>query len=226
MPVPTHFKFTVRGKFLNTPEHWSFGFHMTRNQAGSLDAGLGDVHEDEVDDALVTFFGAAHISTFVEVEDWRCYVIGTNGKMQGNAPKLRTFEPGELKGGGIGSGQYPPQVALCATLVAPDRGPAQFGRMYIPGIETSLQDDWRIAADQATNWAGFIAQLLKDVSDAIDFVALGSASGCNVSPGPPGSSTGTLQVIDHIEIGRVLDTVKNRRRGLLEERVAGAHIDW
>jgi hypothetical protein len=35
-----------------------------------------------------------------------------------------------------------------------------------------------------------------------------------------------MQGVDHIEVGRVYDTIRSRRRSLLEERFVGAQIDW
>ena len=51
-----------------------------------------------------------------------------------------------------------------------------------------------------------------------------SSTGLNVST--RGGPDGTKQVIDHVEVGRVLDTLRTRRRALLEDRQIDAHIDW
>lgn len=199
MPVPTHFKFTVRGSFLNSPEQWAFGCHFSRANQGEADAGFDDINEGDVTTALATFFGAAEISNKVQVDDWRMYVIGTDGKMEGNGPLLHAFEPGELKG--VSSAAiHPPQVALVITLVADNRGPAKFGRFYLPGPTVVLDDDWRIGEDEATGYAAQVTALLKGISDAVDLEVLTQCAAVNVSKGPVGSANGTIQELSLIHI--------------------------
>lgn len=226
MPIPTHLKFTVRGNFKDSPEQWSTGFHMSRAIDGGGDTGLGDIHVDDVDAAMSAFFGSSLFTTKVELVDWRAYVIGTNGKMEGNAPLLREYEPGELVGTGSMNNAHPPQVAVVASTVAVNRGAAQFGRMYLPGITFPIGADWILSAGNAATIVGSVVQFLKDVSDAIDVPLAGSTAGVNVSRGPIGSPTGTIQEIDHVRVGRVFDTVRNRRKSLLEQYQLSGHIDW
>jgi hypothetical protein len=225
MSVPTHFKFVFRGVFLNTPETWSFSTHMSRDNDAGLDAELTDISVESVDDALFGLIGSGLISSRVEVSDWRAYKIGTNGNMEGNAPLLREFEPGEFVGQAAGV-QYPPQVALVVTTVGPDRGPGRFGRFYLPGPNKPLGADARISIAHAQEYVTVATTFLKSLSDSIDLEALQSAEGLNISPGPPGSPTGTRQTVDHVEVGRVYDTLRNRRKSLLEERELSGHIDW
>ena len=224
VPVPTHFRFTARGVFFNSPEEWSFGFHMSRDNNGST-AHPGDVDQAAVTSAFAAFFGGGtpgSISSDVKMTDWRCYEIGNDGLTVGNP--LVVDVTGDSIAGTAGT-KYPPQVALCATLVAVDRGPAKFGRFYIPSPADGLNSDWRLTVAQATAYANKSTQLLKSVSDAIDLVLGSSSTGLNVSS-RGGSGAGTKQEIDHVECGRVLDTVRSRRRSLLEERVVDGHIDW
>jgi hypothetical protein len=74
-----------------------------------------------------------------------------------------------------------------------------------------------------TNLAGAVTDFLKDISDAIDIPgSLLSAAAANVSQ----SSGGVLQEVDHVEVGRCLDTLRNRRKSMDEDRVIGGQIDW
>lgn len=225
MPVPTHFRMTVRGIFVGTEETWSNVFHFNRDNIASTDAQLGDVHEGEVDDAVAAFYGSGFVSPLVEVSDWRFYIIGTDNKMEGNGPKLREYETNELRGG-AGTTPFPAQVTLCISTVAPNRGPAQFGRFYLPGPTRPIGSDFRISAADAITYQGLAVQFLKDVSDAIDLEQTQSAVGLHVSKGPVGSSTGTRQTIDHVRVGRVYDTMQSRRRSLEEDYQESGHIDW
>lgn len=223
MPVPTHFRFTFRGIFSNSPEAWSFGCHFQRDAAGSPDAELSDINEGGITDALTTFMGSGVMDAGCEAVDWRAYVIGTNGRMQGNGPLLHEFDSGDLHG--TGAVTYPPQVALCATLVAENRGPGKLGRFYIPGPPFGLDAGRRLSLTNATIAAQAVSAFLKDISDAIDMPgALDSSSALNISS--RGGGAGTQQTVQHVEVGRVLDTMRSRRSQLLEERVVDTNIDW
>lgn len=226
MPVPTHFKFTVRGQFVGSPEEWSYGFKMTRtNSLPTADAGLDDINEANVTAAILAFHATAFFAEVVQPTDWRAYVIGSDGKMEGNGPLLHEIVAPAGKGTGVNQ-LKPPQIATVVTLVADDRGPAKLGRFYLPASNKTLGSDLRLSVGDATALAVSVTTMLKAVSDAIDLEDLTSSNGCNVSPGPAGSSTGTLQPIDHVEVGRVYDTVRNRRKSILEERYVHTQIDW
>lgn len=226
MAVPTHFKFTFRGVFDGTPEGWSFGCKMSRDNPLSDDAHLTDIDQDGVTAAVVAFFAACPMSSLVKLSDWRAYVIGTDGRMEGNAPLIKEFE-GAARPHGTNATVVPfPQVAHVVTMMGAERGPAQYGRMYLPGVIKPLSADMRLSVADAGDLLTASTDFLKAVSDCIDLEPPQSSEGLNVSPGPPGSPTGTRQAIDHLEFGRVTDTMKSRRRSLLEERVTGGHIDW
>jgi len=198
---------------------------MTRVQDGDADANLSDIVEANVTSALIAFHQTAFFSTEIQPTDWRAYVIGTDGRMEGNGPLLHEFTG--VQGKGTGTNQLkPPQIATVVTLVAPNRGPAKFGRFYLPASNKTLASDQRISVADATALAVATTTMLKAVSDSVDFVALGSSKGCNVSPGPAGSPTGTLQNIDHVEVGRCYDTIRNRRKSMVEDRYVHTLIDW
>lgn len=223
MAVPVHFKFTVRGRFLNTPETWSFGCHFRRHNEAGADAVNSDVNEGGVTTAVTTFLGSTFFSNKIVTDDWRMYVIGPDGKMEGNGPLLHEFTT-PLPGGSSGA-IMPPQCSLAITLVADDRGPAKLGRFYLPGLVTALDTDWRISAAVATSVESAVEAFLKGIAGAIDLEGLTSSEAVNVSPNPVGSA-GSRQGVDHIEVGRVIDTLRNRRKSMVEDRIVGAQIDW
>lgn len=223
MAVPTHFRFTARGTFAGTPEIWSFGWHMGRVVEDGADAELDDIDESGVTTALATFFGAGIIDTTVHLVDWRAYVIGTDGRMEGNGPLLHDATGDSIAG--TGTVRYPPQVAAVVSLIAANRGPAQYGRFYVPGPTAVLETDRRLSSANAQTLANAASAFLKDVSDAIDLpLELGSSAAKNVSS--RGGGAGTMQTVDHVEVGRVLDTLRSRRNGMIEERYVDAQIDW
>jgi len=223
LPVPTHFRFVVRGMFVNTPEEWSFGTHFTRAETAGPDAGLDDVSESGVTAAVDAFIGTSNFQSSVKATDWRMYVIGTDGKMEGNGPLLHDYTGSGPVGGG--SLKYPPQVSVAITCVADNRGPAKLGRFYLPGPGKALGTDLRMSAADAGFLGSDVTTFLKAVSDSIDMPFTTSAKGVNVSS-RGGAGAGTIQEIDHLEVGRVFDTIRSRRRSLDEDRQVVAQIDW
>jgi len=223
MPVPTHFQFVFRGTFVNTPEEWSFGAKFSRTNTINEDATFGDIDEGGVDDAFATLLGNAYFHAGVKAADWRAYIIGTDGKMEGNGPLLRTYDSGNPQGSS--GNRQPPQVSLVATLIATNKGPAHFGRLFLPGPAKAVADDLRLSTTDATGYLDLVVAFLKSVSDQIDLDDTNSSECVNVSP-MGGAGAGTLQVVDHVEVGRVYDTLRTRRRQLLEERIVGGQIDW
>jgi len=222
MTVPTHFKFTFRGVFQNTPEIWSFGVKGQRNQETGPDAELDDIDQGAVTTALTDFFNfsGAGISGFVLATDWRAYRIGENGKMVGDPLVVDLSDEGIQ---GHGTNRYPPQVALAVTTVAPNRGPARFGRFYVPGPTQGLGTDLRLTVTDAQAYGEAATTFLKDISNAIDLPDdIGSAAMVHASSG----GGGTRQAIDHVEVGRVLDTIRTRRNSMEEDREVLGHIDW
>lgn len=224
MPVPKHLRITFRGVFAGTPEEWSFGVHMSGTISGGQDASATDVNTGQVTTALSTLLqSGAGFSTAVHASDHRVYVIGTDGRMEGNP--VVTDLSADVTTRGNAANKYPPQIALCITTVAPNRGAARFGRFFLPGPTAPLDASLRLSVADAAGYADVATQFLKDVSDAVDFplTTVGSSA---VHVSSRGGSGGTLQEVDHVECGRVYDTLRSRRRSMLEERVVDGHIDW
>lgn len=225
MPVPTHLRMTVRGIFVGTEETWSNVFHFDRTNTAEPDAGTDDVNSNNISAAVAGMYGAGYISPLVEVSDWRIYVIGTNGKMEGNAPLMKEYAASELRGGG-GSTKYPPQIAVACSTLAENRGAAQFGRFYLPGPTAGIGSDFRLSTGDAIIYQQMAVTFLKAVADSIDLMLTTSATAVHVSKGPPGSSVGTIQEVKRVRVGRVLDTLHSRRRSLEEDYQVSGVIDW
>lgn len=223
MPFPKHFRFVWRGTFKGTPEAWSFGCHFQSAQSGGPDADLGAVSIQGLADAYFSLVNNtdAYLPRWAHLTDVRAYLIGTNGRSIGNVKLLDTSAE-NLESNRIEV--YPPQIALVASLIAPNRGAAKYGRMYLP-TAAPIAVDGRVAASIATGIATHVGTFLKACSDAVDLPLQPDSTPCiNVSD--RGGPDGTFQVVDHVEVGRVLDTMRSRRSSLVEERQVGAHIDW
>jgi hypothetical protein len=111
------------------------------------------------------------------------------------------------------------------TTVAANRGPARFGRSYLPGLGKPLGTDGRLAAADAAAYGAAFSQLLDDIGHAIDAPGTPQQTfAVNVSDRPAGS--GTKQKIVHVETGRAMDTLRSRRNKMLEDRQVTADISW
>lgn len=221
MAVPTHMKIVFRGVFTGTPETWSFGQHYSRDVIANPDAEASDVNVENCATIFDTYFhvSTAQFPSSAKLTDVRAYAIGTDGLMEGD-PNI--FDCSALDFRGASSVIYPPQIALTMTHVAVHRGPARFGRCFLP-TSAPVGSDFRISTSVADGIMGQYVNFLKDVSDEIDLAGANSSEMLNISAVGTG---GARQVVDHIEVGRALDTLRSRRRALLEERRVGTHIDW
>ena len=221
MPVPKHMRIVFRGEFTGSPETWSFSQKFTSTLTGSFDADASDVHLDQCGEAFDAYFhqAAAQWPSSAKLTDIRAYKIGTNGKTEGD-PNI--LDVSALDYRGASQVVYPPQVCLVMTHVAEHRGPARFGRVFLP-TSAPVGADFRISPTVADNIRQQYVEFAKDVSDAVDLELAVSADMLNISSiGPEGAS----QAVHHVEVGLALDTLRSRRRALLEERRASGQIDW
>jgi hypothetical protein len=223
MPVPRHFRITFRGIFKNTPEEWSFHLKYSRQSGTSPDATVDSVDATAVTNAWNVFADAGYMSSATVMTDWRVYVMGLDNRLEGN-PRIIEFPVGS-RPEGAGVANKPPQIACAITSVGPDRGPAKNGRFFIPALSTPVGTDLRMSLADQTALLNASVAFVKDVSNAIDIpVGLESSELVNVSE--RGGPNGTMQVVDHMSVGRVLDTIRSRRSKLVEEPLSSGHIDW
>lgn len=222
MTVKPHIKVVFRGVFASSPEEWSFGLHFDSDDPlGIDDAGAGDVHLDQCLTAAQAFIGTALFQSRVKLTDIRAYKIKPDGLTEGN-PNILLIPAGSQPTGASGV-SLPLQIAWAVTTVGADRGPARFGRFYLPGPARTVEADGRVNQPQTQEALAQVVTFTKAVSDAVDLSGFTtSANLVNVS----GIGTGTTQVVDHLELGRVLDTMRSRRNKLDEAREKSGHIDW
>jgi hypothetical protein len=103
-----------------------------------------------------------------------------------------------------------PQVTLAVTtLTSQARGRAARGRFYLPPILKTMQTDGRISAAEADAVEGVAKTWLLAINATaqVDNVAVMSKLG-----------TGTTNVVNAVGVGRVMDTMRSRRRSLAEGR--------
>lgn len=124
---------------------------------------------------------------------------------------LHELDPGVA---GTGNTSMPPQVALAITLrTAKTRGRAHAGRFYIPRIAGAIDSDGRLSAALAAQTAGIATTFLDSLNTALEGIARVAVLS--------DVGLGAVNDVTHVEVGRVLDTMRSRRRSLDEDRQAG-----
>lgn len=117
---------------------------------------------------------------------------------------------------GIGTTNHPAQCSLAVTLrTDAARGRASSGRFYIPYIGATLQADGRLAVAAATDVANAATTMLEALETALPGWAVSVMS--NIGEG-------TRRRVSHVEVGRVVDTIRSRRTSLEEDRQAGPDL--
>lgn len=222
MATPKHMRIVFRGTIVGTPEIWSISLKFDTDTPLGPDANVGDVQADGVRDACEAFFNNARFTSALQLEEWRAYVIESDGEAHDNV-RQELFETGDFIRGTAGI-WHVPQVAVVITSVAENRGPARYGRFYLPQVAFGPDaTDHRLSVTNATGLVEAASTFCKSVSGAID--ALGVSTNrplVNIST----IGTGTKQVVEHLNCGRVFDTQRRRRNAMLEEPVSTGHIDW
>jgi hypothetical protein len=212
MVFPTHNRLNVRGIFDGTPEIWSYGMHFPSVVTAGPDVQPGDWNESAVTAALAAFHSSSILSSKTRLTGWRGYQIGPDGRTIGNNLKVVELDPGTV---GAGTHRYPPQVTTVVSFVAGNRGPAKFGRCYLPGPAGSINiTDSRMTAGDAMTVATTFKTLVEALLNAMytDVLHVGEEL-VNVSR----SGEGVFQTVETVRVGRVFDTMRSRRNKLVED---------
>lgn len=221
MTVKTHFRIVFRGIFDGSPEIWSFSTKWGRARPLGTDALLEDIDTDAVTAAVDAFMSSSDFQSNVKCTEWRAYVIGTDGKMEGD-PLLVDLSTDPPTGTGT-TRAYPTNVSLCVTTVGEHRGHGRYGRFYLPGTHAQLDSDRHVAVSWLDPMVTHTVTFLKAVSGAIDLPGeIGSSEMLNIS----NDASGTFQNVQSIKIGRVLDNISRRRNAMTEDYHDSGHIDW
>jgi hypothetical protein len=111
--------------------------------------------------------------------------------------------PGQVAGGS----NLPAQSALCISLVTARPGPTGKGRFFLPLGKATLDGDGRLQASEmpgrAANAALFVERIGNTVAEVEVF-----------------SSKDYSSTVTGVKVGRVVDTMRSRRRSLVEAYTA------
>lgn len=202
-------------------EEWSCGIRMANNFTGDNTSTMPDSSDLQswLDGAVATAVKEFHQRPATKIHGAAklSFVKANIIKSDGHYLDTNTHEHVYPDHGGGGSSPlYPNQVALVVSLTtAVGRGPAHRGRFYLPLPTLALDGATGLAlgadcAEIAGSAKAFIEALSDtpgvDTSGAVNAVVMSRKTGAPATHRVTG-----------IEVGRVLDTQRRRRRSLLED---------
>lgn len=190
---------------------WGLNFH------GNFSTPDGpDVVPQAVIDAVTTF----HTDTRVPVSDAAVLTmiklneIGPDGRYVSRSETvMHEFETGIP---GSGTPGLPNQCALAVTLrTAAKRGLAHSGRFYLPCLRGLSLAGGQIQAGNAEMISDQVTVLLNSLNAALDPWRVSVLSDVR---------DGAARPVTHVEVGRVIDTMRSRRASIPEAYVTGAPL--
>lgn len=219
MARPAHQLVTLSGYFgaVNAPvEQWSFGLRFLDNRWDTTDAALPLA----VKTAWLTNLAPLHGSS-VHLSKVRAASVDALGhvKRLPSGAYNQVDWNGEAVGSGAQTQPFPPQVAVCVSLVSPRADSSGKGRVFLPfTIHQLVVGELRITSANA--------QAIADAFKAFHTAVAGYNPAGTSFTGAPGthvvSSKGYASPVSTFRVGRSLDTMRSRRADLLEGYVTAA----
>jgi hypothetical protein len=230
MPFPMQHQYvTVIGDAYNATERWQFGFRIT--DGGVSNQATVDALWNEVSDWWTgtnydapSAFGASPRHRLTEVKVAR---IGTDGQYPDDEVAASHFFVPPIAGNSAALAGQIPQATMAATLVtAKPRGLASKGRVYLPcSNRYQPGTDGLVPADQAVSIANSVWTMFSRIN-ANELV--GNVAVFSRGRGVPSynqarnrieytyPNPGAYEVVTGVQVGRVVDTQRRRRRQLVE----------
>lgn len=221
MPLPISLRKLVIGGSLATTETWSMSMHIAGDTIGQdilQDTGLGIQQWFARPTSRLSGLATLQWYKYNEVRTTAVgvpsdeFYRGVGSYVDANDPRTYFF-PAPTVGP---SWPLPPQNAFVLSLeTAEVRGAAHAGRMFQPagGTNTAstagqlpLGADGRMSTSETMDLAVSAAQLITDINGAVD------GSVCVWS-----NAYRTFHEVTGVRVGRVVDTQRRRRKGLIED---------
>ena len=229
-PQP-HMLFAVQGQLGSSRtspfETFSFGIRFISDTTGGV-GGLDAIDTDAHGQALAESFQNTWRNVNSGVNDMALITlmkwnrIGTDGRYASD--ESRDILPSEtigLSGGGKPTYYLPPQCSLAITLrTGKSRGLARAGRFYLPAPsfatdnntgQLSTTDALRVANCWGA-WLDGLAITVGPLNVGLQAVVMSKGRGS-------GSGPGAMNRVNAVEVGRVIDTMRSRRRAIKEDYV-------
>lgn len=206
MAYPGNFlRLQVAGALYGGVERFSFGVNFTEI-GGPADA--PSVVPPALLTALEAMWGAQRVCpTWAAIDLVKLNLIGPDGKYvnQGDTVQHEYVTPVP---GGV-SGNFPPQAAIAVTLrTAANRGRASRGRFYLPASSGDMGTDGRYLTLKSAAIQAAAATFLNAAEDALPNWRVAVLSNIGA---------GTVRPVTGVQVGRVIDTIRSRRRSMPEE---------
>ena len=214
-------RWTIAGDAFNQGEIWSTGFY-TGDDAGDIsDVGLTVENAENVAERWTTFFTAAstqvaedYRTLYVKGALWGSTVLG--GTHMIGEPVFFTYPTAIVGANGLPA--LPPQISLAASFKSGHRnGLAANGRMYIPGINKTVETNGAISdtarGEIAANFLTFINGVNTDLVAANAGKIINAGQG-DLVPGP--NPLARNAYVTKIRVGNYYDTQRRRRNNFNE----------
>lgn len=229
--IDTHKYVSVLGVSYGALERWQFGFRLYDNPATENEATC-----EALAPVVAAFWGSETYPAGSQYQpppshalaEVKVATIQPDGTYPPNDIAFSHFFIPPINGFSRGGDVPVPQTAICATLETGfPRGYASRGRMYLPPPTLGvIGADGRITVAEAQQVANAVALFIKKINDlpTVGFVHIMSRG-----KGTPTSDTaagpvhyeyngpGASREVTSVRVGRVLDTMRSRRRALVED---------
>jgi hypothetical protein len=228
-----HHKITVWGDSYAGSEQWSFGFRMQSvdpvGTAQSRAASLGPIVSAFWSNTTTPAFLSSHRLQGVKVA-----AIGTDGKYpDGHVPGEVWFANVPGPKSQATNSYVIPQSSIAVTMTtAAARGLASMGRFFLPPTDVYIEASGLLP----TTLRDALVTKVKDFLNSVNAMEAGNSNVAIFSRGKGVKSynattkkiewdypnPGVTNPVTGVEIGRVVDTQRRRRRSLVESRAGAA----
>jgi hypothetical protein len=215
MAYDNHLRLTLAGDIAaaaGSVERWSFRLNMS--DPDSLTSGSDGYFDDLVADCKAYVTAEVNVWNGAGLDEVKLAFIGpppagsTSLGVYTKDARVANFP--RVPFGGQGSvSLFPNQVALAISLGTGQRGRSKRGRIYLPMPQVSLESDGQFLAVQADGIRNRFVTFVNNLNNGPGFsnpeprVTIASQSGANTD-------------VTQVRVGRVLDTIRSRRRSLPE----------
>jgi hypothetical protein len=204
-----HLLITVQGTSWANTETWQFGVRALAVAVVPTDAQCQNIANTLAAPTQALFTSPAlfmtqdNVLTAIKVAR-----IGRDGKYPvDHAPGIYLYAPPVASAGGT---RGIPQATMCVTLLTNvPRGRASHGRFFLPPTAIPVSADGRITVAQADAMEAACRTWLLAINAVAEVVSVRVYSGLGA---------GRASDVQSVGVGRVVDTMRSRRRNLVEGR--------
>lgn len=214
MTFEPHYRISAVGTLgpLAAPvESFSYGLSMARDGGEGGEDGVVAMNRDQAVDIAEDFRSYhADVNTAIAPSAILKQVVVAKINALGNySSDPFVIDVAPTPGGGADRGSLP-QASLCVSFGTERYGPTGMGRFFLPMPSHAVGADFSIGALAAEAVRNRTVQLVDNLNDepGIDVLGIGVC----VS-----STKGYNSRVTKVRVGRVIDTMRSRRRSLLEQ---------